>query len=913
MKRRAFLKTAGGAAALSADLGTTLGQPPGPGTAATSTVTLVIDPADPVVAAPPSRWAITELMGRLQARDLTVRIITKPGQILPGETGVVISGPAFTAPAVMPKASVPPAVRESFTLSNANIATGTPGNHRMLIVAARDPRGLVYALLELADRFDHATAPLDAFRFARPLVEQPANRVRSVLRAFVSEVEDKPWFYDRAQWRDYLTMLATHRFNRINLSFGIGYDFVNEIRDSYLHFAYPFLINVPGYKVQVKIAPRFGEEKGGLLTDDERARNLGMLQYISAAAAERGIDFQLGLWTHAWNFDATPNATHRIAGLSPSTHAEYCRDALHALLVACPGITGVTFRTHGESGVPEESYPFWKTVFSGISAVGRKIEIDQHAKGIDAEMIGLAEATGMPATVSPKYWAEHMGLPYHQAAIRPNEMPQAAARNEKGALMALSTGSRNFMRYGYGDLLREDRKFAVLHRIWPGTQRLLLWGDPLMAAAYGRASSFAGTDGVEWMEPLSFKGRKGSGLAGGRNGYLGVAPPSVNDWEKYLYTYRIWGRAIYNPASNEDSRKRFLKKRLGTAAEGAEAALALSSRILPTITTAHMPSAANANYWPEIYTNQSIVIANARDPYSDTPAPRRFGTVSPLDSQLFSTVDECAEELLSGRRAATFSPVEVASWLEELAHNSDENLAAAGKTAAASPEFQRWAVDISIQNSLGRFFAAKFRSGVLYGIYSRSGDPAAREEALKAYRSARDAWKAIIETAANVYRPDLTFGYTPQLRGTWRDRLKAIEDDIAAMEAAKADTTPTSASAAIALALSTPRRPAVALQHLPVKRFRPGIPVVIEAALPTGVAGKLNLCYRHVNQAEKWRTAPMEARANGFHSSIPAEYASSPYPLQYYFEVHLETGDATLFPGLPRDFSAQPYYVIRRA
>jgi len=42
----------------------------------------------------------------------------------------------------------------------------------------------------------------------------------------------------------------------------------------------------------------------------------------------------------------------------------------------------------------------------------------------------------------------------------------------------------------------EDRKYAVLHRIWPGTQRLLLWGDPLMAAAYGRASNFAGSDGV---------------------------------------------------------------------------------------------------------------------------------------------------------------------------------------------------------------------------------------------------------------------------------------------------------------------------------------------------------------------------------------------------------------------------------
>ena len=346
-------------------------------------------------------------------------------------------------------------------------------------------------------------------------------------------------------------MLATHRFNRFNLSFGIGYDFVNEIRDSYFHFAYPFLLNMPGYKVQVTMRSPLGG-KPMMLSDDERARNLSLLQFISAATAERGMDFQLGLWTHAWNFDAAPNATHRITGLTAATHAEYCRDALHALLTACPAIAGVTLRTHGESGVPEQSYPFWKTVFAGITAAGRKIEIDQHAKGIDAEMIGLAQATGMPAAVSPKYWAEHMGLPYHQAAIRPLEMPKPvspAANGAKtaGALMALSNGSRNFLRYGYGDLLREDRKYAVLHRIWPGTQRFLLWGDPLMADAYGRASDFAGSDGVEWMEPLSFKGRKGSGIAGGRTGYTGVISPSARDWEKYLYTYRVWGRGTIIP------------------------------------------------------------------------------------------------------------------------------------------------------------------------------------------------------------------------------------------------------------------------------------------------------------------------------------------------------------------------------
>jgi len=904
MKRRTFLQAAGAAAGFGTEFSprASAQQPPPP-------VTIVLNLSDPVASSPPAKWAVRELFNRLQAHGVLVRLVGSVAESGRGEICIVVSGPAFTAPAVMPAGARPPAAPESFSIANATV-----GGRRVIVAAGRDARGIVYALLELADCADYEESIAAALQIQQRIVEQPVNRIRSVLKPFVSEVEDKPWFYDRGAWNDYLTMLATHRFNRLNLSFGIGYDFVNEIRDSYFHFAYPFFLNVPGYNVQVAIE-KGPNEKPVLLTDKERERNLSLLQFISAAAADRGLDFQLGLWTHAWNFDETPNATHRIQGLTRATHAPYCRDALHALLDACPAITGVTLRTHGESGVPEQSYAFWKTVFSCIIATGRKIEIDQHAKGIDAQMIAMAEATGMPTTVSPKYCAEHMGLPYHQASIRPNEMPKTEGSDAKGALMSLSNGSRNFMRYGYGDLLRENRRYSVLHRIWPGTQRLLLSGDPLLAAAYGRSSSFSGSSGVEWMEPLSFKGRKGSGLAGGRESYAGATEFNVRDWLKYEYTYRTWGRGIYNPSSTPDARKRYVRRALGTAADAAEGALNLSTRILPTVTTAHLPSAANANYWPEIYTNQSIVIADAKDPYSDTPAPKRFGTVSPLDPQLFSTIDECAGNFLTGTSDPRYSPIEVAAWLEDLAQSSDTNLAGAPSDAKASDVFRQWAVDIGIQNNLGRFFAAKFRSGVLYGIYTRTSDPSALEEAVKAYKKARDAWKAIAEVANKAYRPDLTFGYAPHLRGSWQDRMPAIEEDIVAMENAKKSEpagSPTKADSAIAAALSTPHRETIALGHTPVKRLRSGVAIPIAAALPAGVAGRVTLCYRHVNQAEKWETVAMEPTGADSHAEIPASYTSSPYPLQYYFEIRLDSGGAALYPGLARDYSAQPYFLISR-
>ena len=103
------------------------------------------------------------------------------------------------------------------------------------------------------------------------------------------------------------------------------------------------------------------------------------------------------------------------------------------------------------------------------------------------------------------------------------------------------------------------------------------------------------------------------------------------------------------------------------------------------------------------------------------------------------------------------------------------------------------------------------------------------------------------------------------------------------------------------------------MQHKPVKRFRAGLPVVIQAGLPPDTPGKLSLIYRHVNQAAKWATQEMESAGLNFSTAIPADYAAAPFPLQYYFEAQLDSGGTALYPGLSRDYSAPPYFVIRRA
>ncbi|MBW3624317.1 MAG: hypothetical protein KY468_12995, partial [Armatimonadetes bacterium] len=657
--------------------------------------------------------------------------------------------------------------------------------------------------------------------------------------------------------------------------------------------------------------------------------NLDTLQYIAQEVARRGLHFQLGLWTHGYDWSANEGVNHFIEGLNPENHAAYCRDTLRLLLEAVPEIGGVTFRIHGESGVPEGTYAFWRTVFRGIAGCGRAVEIDMHAKGIDPEMIDVALETGMPVNVSPKYSAEHMMLPYQQASIRASEMPPED-RDDEG-FFAKSGGSRRFLRYSYGDLLKEDRRYGVLFRMWPGTQRLLLWGDPEMAAAYSRAAGFCGSAGMELCEPLSFKGRKGSGHPWGREAYADESLKSAEgDWKKYEYSYRLWGQLLYDPEAPSDSWRRYLKREFGPGGRAVETALGAASHILPLVTTAHHPSAANNNYWPEIYTNMSIVDEDVPHPYGDTPRPKRFGRVSPLDPELFAGVDEAAAELLSGEPSGKVTPMEVAAWLERFADRAMNSLSdAKGRVAdPEAPEFRRLSVDVAIQAGLGRFFAYKMRAGVLYAIFDRSGQRKALEAALEQYHAARAAWAELSECAEGVYVSDITFGWAKHSRGHWADRLPAIDEDLAAMErrlesrdkrteAGEADARPDpkQAERAIRAALKVPSRPHPHWDHTPPDSFRRGHPVKIEAALglpePAGPF-TVELRYRHANQGERYRTTEMVRAGGRFHTFIPGDDTDSPYPLMYYFIFRDSRGRAALCPGFNERLTNTPYYLARQ-
>ena len=872
-----------------------------------SAVTIIVDAADPVASSPAALWAAGELEKTLSRRGLAVRRASSIEASSRGDFYILASGgSSLTARKLLDAAKLSlPAGPEALALVRGRLA-GNP----LLLLCGSDVRGLVYALLEVADRVDYSPLSTDALNPGKEVVERPANAIRAISRCFQSDVEDKPWFNDREFWQRYLTMLAAQRFNRFSLSFGLGYDFTRHITDCYFHFAYPFLVSVPGHNVRAEGLP-----------DVERDQNLEMLRFISDQTAARGLDFQLGLWTHAYEWIDSPHANYTISGLTSENHASYCRDALEAVLKTCPAISSVAFRVHGESGVAEGSYDFWKTVFDGVVDSSRKIEINMHAKGIDEKLINTALASGMPVTVSPKYWAEHMGLPYQQASIRELEKPRAQQKNE---FFALSSGSRSFMRYAYGDLLTADRRYGVYSRVWPGTQRLLLWGDPLSAAAAARASSFCGEQGMDLFEPLSFKGRRGSGLPGGRCAYADSTLKPHYDWQKFLYTYRVWGRCLYNPDADRDVWGRFLTKQFGPAAPAMEAALAHASRILPLVTTAHGPSAANNAYWPEMYTNMPIVGTGEGSVYGDTPSPKVFGNASSFDPELFCSTNGCAREMLQKHRSGRISPIDVAQWLEDMADSAAKYLADAEQrvTERQNSEFRRMVIDVATQSGLGLFFAGKFRAGVLYAIFQQSGDPTALKQAIVVYGRARNAWANLAQRARNVYAADVTYGPEKHLRGHWLDRLAAIDQDIAAMERQKGNGTAAGTDRELVQqvvheALGRPVRPTIQCHHAPAAAFRAGAPLPIDLQVKEPIASfnKLSarLHYRHVNQAEEYQVREMQETGGRYQAEIPAAYTQSPYALQYLFEIHNGPNQAWLLPGLNPSDPAQPYLLVKRS
>jgi len=782
---------------------------------------------------------------------------------------------------------------ESFLISPLSI------KYNKIIIYGSDLRGLIYAITEIADRVENLITSKNILQeIFFKTIESPKTKIRSISKCFESDIEDLPWYRNKIMWKEYLDMLVTNRFNRFTFTLGMQYNYPygNEfISDVYFYLAYPFLVQPKGYNMHA-----VGINKK---TRDE---NLKILKFISDEASLRGLDFQLALWTQRYDFDEVPNANYQMKNI-PIKYAEYCRDSLEIILKKCTNINGITLRVHVESGVQERDYKFWKIYFESIKKIKRKINLDLHAKGIDKKLINLALNVTSDVTVSPKYTAEHMGLPYHQTSIRKQEMPPKKQVDNK---WIFSEGKRKFLRYSYGDLLSNNRKYDILFRIWPGTQRILIWGDSDLARGYGQHSTFCNALGVELCEPLSFKGRMGTGIKNARFNYSLKQLRTKYDWQKYLFTYRVWGRCTYNYKTNENNYSRYYKKLFGKSSNELIKSLSYASKILPFFTLVHGVSASNNSYWPEMYENMSIVENAPHLPYSyDLHKPSRFGMSTSQDPNLIMSPIELANCIYNKKNIKKYSPITMANWFNEYSNKARTNLVKAIKkiTNKNDPEFLRLEIDIKILIGIGKFFSYKIKSACYWELYIKEKKFNLGYQSLQFYKKSYSAWSKIAKISKKFYLEDLTYGPQSWLRGRWDDRLPAIKDDIIKMTNILNRNLIKSKKQINIFELSRwNNNQSFHIDHTIEKKSDRSVDITINNLNKINV--ELFFNYRQVNQSKKWQRNKINALKNRFTLKKFNNFLKQNYPIQYYFEL-VEKKYSCFCPGINKDLSNQPYYV----
>lgn len=211
----------------------------------------------------------------------------------------------------------------------------------------------------------------------------------------------------------------------------------------------------------------------------------------------------------------------------------------------------------------------------------------------------------------------------------------------------------------------------------------------------------------------------------------------------------------------------------------------------------------------------------------------------------------------------------------------------------------------------------KFRAGLLFAVYDQSNDPMALEESVRLYRNAREHWSALANTAATVYKKDVSAGELSHLRGHWLDRLPAMDEDIAEMirmqKAVKSlMKRPANVDAAISTCRVKSKPLVITAHHSPPKKFTSGSDIKLEISFSKKPFAVI-LHYRHIDHAERYNSIEMTIDGvNKYVVTIPGAYTESVYPLTYYFEVKESAKISALYPGLGAKLKDQPYFIMRQ-
>jgi hypothetical protein len=363
---------------------------------------------------------------------------------------------------------------------------------------------------------------------------------------------------------------------------------------------------------------------------------------------------------------------------------------------------------------------------------------------------------------------------------------------------------------------------------------------------------------------------------------------------------------------------RYLNYDCGDAADACEKGLSWASRVLPLVSLSHGPSASNNHYWPEIYTNLPLIEGAGQRAYGfDMDGPIRFGNAPTFDTALFATPREYAELLLAGKEPHRYTPLDVADWLDRMADGCEQEVLNARRSSNfGSPAVQRIVTDVLICGGLARFFAEKFRASCWAELFIATTVSDLIEPVLDHARRAVMAWQGIADISRDLYHDDLSYGPQSWLRGSWHSRLPEIRAEILDLESLRGggrheSVQPADEAKAAINALAN-RQPVLAekMKLDAPSAFTAGKPLVLHLGGVVDVEPTLH--YRHINQAERWRSIVMTRQGDGYAASIPADYTDSKFHLQYFVSA-TRNGRAVLSPGMDENLANEPYYTALQA
>ncbi|HZG26536.1 MAG TPA: hypothetical protein VEZ17_18235, partial [Chitinophagaceae bacterium] len=316
---------------------------------------------------------LDKLAAALRAKNISYETVTSLNDVH-GKLVIVAGLPSGAGPAAqLLKAGRHdlPSVPEALTVWKTK-ARSKPA----WVISGFDDRGLMYGLLDVADRISWSTDQQSPLSEVKEITEKPAVSQRAISIYTMNRAYWESRLYNEAYWSRYLDMLAQNRFNSLVVIF--GYE-----NGGFLAPSYPYFFDVEGFDSVRMVG----------ITPQQQQKNLAAFNRLIRMAHERGISFTAGIWDHIYRGGVqgggipgtreSPNqpVTGLVWGLNGDNLTNYTKKALAKFIREVPDLDAIEFRMHEESGLKNgEQDAFWLDVFKMIKETAPDMSLVLRAK-----------------------------------------------------------------------------------------------------------------------------------------------------------------------------------------------------------------------------------------------------------------------------------------------------------------------------------------------------------------------------------------------------------------------------------------------------------------------------------------------------------------------------------------------------